>query len=359
MRGFLALRGKERNEFLQSKFDYYRKFNTWIVIGSCLASLAYFISDCQLFQRFAWETLIPRTFILIPMLCFIIVNRKISDYRIMAVFSFLVAHMIMWCTVWAIIYLPDRTHASEGFIIMHLMFISIAYCAPFEYSAFFHPIIIVNILVSNLFNHYANLDIMLSLGIPLVIAILAADYMNSVAYYDHFITKNKLEDALITDNLTQVYNRNKLLSVIQDNKILPLYGEQISLLIIDIDYFKTVNDTYGHEKGDEVLVSVAEAVHSCIRAQDIVVRIGGEEFLVIMPRCPLEKAGEAAERMRKAAESVDNLGCPVTISIGISQYDNEDYLASISRTDEALYAAKRMGRNRVVLYENMKEQEKA
>lgn len=353
MNSFLKLDKLQREEFCQSKYEYYQKFNTWVVIISCLSSITYFISDCQLTGGVAWNTLLPRTFILLPLLLFLWIKRHIRNYRIMSILTFLVGHAIMWCTIWAIVYLPNRAHASEGFIIMQFVFFSMAFCAPFEYAVIFHTMVIGNILLSNLFLHYENIDIMLSLGLPCVIAICGADFVMSSVYFDHFITKNQLEDALVTDNLTQVYNRNKLESILDGGRFKKELGSPIAILLLDIDLFKNVNDTYGHDKGDFMLKQIAKAIKKCVRGNDVIIRWGGEEFLVIMPHCNVLKAKEVAVRMQNTVANMEQSVCPITISIGISEYNNADYLDSINRADEALYAAKRGGRNQIISYEEM------
>ena len=199
----------EKQFFYQSKYDYYREFNRWVVVVASLVSVTYFVSDCQLFGRFAWETLLPRTFILLPMLIFLLVSRKVTDYRIMVPFTYLIVHGIMWCTIWAIYYLPIRQHANEGFIIMHLMFFAVGFCAPFGYSTLFHVLVVANILISNLFNHYESLNLMLTLGIPCVVGICAVNYVMEKVYADQYKTKLELEKALTMDQLTKAFNRNK------------------------------------------------------------------------------------------------------------------------------------------------------
>lgn len=352
MNTFLKLKGKEKQDFLQSKYEYYRTYNTYAVIVACLASITYFISDCQLFGRFAWETLLPRCFILIPLAIFLFINSRCHNYKIMTVLSELMVHMIMWCTIWAIVYLPDKTHASEGFIIMQLVFLAISFCAPFGLSTISNFMIIGNILISNTFNHYENLDIMLSLGLPCIFGITATNYVLSGMYYDNYITKHQLEDSLVLDPLTKVYNRHKLPSISKDGKFTFERNEIVSILMTDIDHFKDVNDTYGHDKGDIVLQSVANVIKSCTRSGDYIIRWGGEEFVVIMPNCGIMEASYVAERIRLNVEADDNSVCPITISIGVAQYDKVHYKNAIKQADTALYQAKENGRNRVVCFKD-------
>ncbi|HYE11749.1 MAG TPA: diguanylate cyclase [Patescibacteria group bacterium] len=133
--------------------------------------------------------------------------------------------------------------------------------------------------------------------------------------------------------------------------------EMVSLLFIDIDFFKKVNDTYGHKEGDLVLKKLGEILINTCRSMDIVSRNGGEEFSVILIDSPPNRAFEIAERIRRTVENVqieltDNSYINITVSIGISSYPNpvSNYDMLIEKADEALYEAKRTGRNKVVLY---------
>ena len=349
-----STRREEKKKFYQSKYSYYRKFNNWVILVASLASVTYFVSDCQLFGRFAWETLLPRTFILLPMLIFLLVSRKVTDYRIMVPFTYLIVHGIMWCTIWAIYYLPIRQHANEGFIIMHLMFFAVGFCAPFGYSTFFHVLVIANILISNLFNHYESLDLMLTLGIPCVVGICAVNYVMEKVYADQYRTKLELEKALTMDQLTKAYNRNKLAEICDKSglRLLVDDSKETCVMITDIDFFKQVNDTYGHDGGDKVLIYLVDTIKQVIRSSDYVIRWGGEEFIVILQGCPMANAKNIAERIRQKIETGDSGVCKITISIGISSYDGTDYHKAITCADKALYEAKNNGRNRVVCYKN-------
>ncbi len=134
-------------------------------------------------------------------------------------------------------------------------------------------------------------------------------------------------------------------------------GEYLSLLFLDIDFFKKVNDTYGHSSGDIILKDLADILLNTCRAYDIVSRNGGEEFSVLLLDCPASHALEVAERIRKNVENYkfqisNKVSINITISIGISTFPNltnsTDNL--LENADTALYEAKRTGRNKVVLY---------
>ncbi|MFH1422518.1 MAG: diguanylate cyclase [Planctomycetota bacterium] len=129
----------------------------------------------------------------------------------------------------------------------------------------------------------------------------------------------------------------------------------ISLIMFDIDNFKKINDTYGHQVGDEVLRSTASVVRNKVRAADIVARYGGEEFSIILPETCKENALKAAERLRKAIEvneiATDGKKLKITVSLGVSTYpdDAADMHTLVREADKALYTAKAQGKNRVVI----------
>lgn len=164
-------------------------------------------------------------------------------------------------------------------------------------------------------------------------------------------------EAAITDGLTGLHNRRYMESHL--GKLVEqasARGKQLALLVLDIDYFKSINDTYGHDCGDDVLREFAIRVRKSIRGIDLACRIGGEEFVVVMPETDMAVAATVAERLRRkiAAEPFPieqgSRMIDVTISIGIaaleSSHDNAAQL--LKRADQALYRAKRDGRNRVV-----------
>jgi two-component system cell cycle response regulator len=166
--------------------------------------------------------------------------------------------------------------------------------------------------------------------------------------------KEKLERLANFDSLTGLYNRRAILGKLHEliNRA-NRYKEDFSLVMLDIDHFKRVNDRYGHLTGDEVLEKIAALIRRNIRDTDIAGRYGGEEFIIILPHTNLSSAWVIAERIRsiiEKAEMKDPAGnvFAVTVSQGLSGWErSEDADSLISCADEALYKAKAKGRNRV------------
>lgn len=126
-------------------------------------------------------------------------------------------------------------------------------------------------------------------------------------------------------------------------------SKHLSILILDIDHFKSINDTYGHNVGDDVIVALATEAQSCLRGTDYLGRWGGEEFIVVLPDTSRDAAIQVAERVRLAVQERMHTPRQITVSIGCCEADEEqDFRALVERADKALYEAKHGGRNRVV-----------
>lgn len=166
----------------------------------------------------------------------------------------------------------------------------------------------------------------------------------------------KLEHLAMTDELTGLTNRRSFyIQGTKEIKRAQRYGTPFSLLMLDLDEFKTINDQFGHEAGDRMLQCIANTLTANIRQTDLLARMGGEEFSVILPNTGIQDAVRLAERLRQAVEAT---GCPisdrqmnVTVSVGVASYQESiSFLDDLLRdADTAMYRAKNQGRNRVVI----------
>jgi diguanylate cyclase (GGDEF)-like protein len=168
----------------------------------------------------------------------------------------------------------------------------------------------------------------------------------------------QLEMLAAHDVLTGLYNRRYILERIEE-KLPEIKRHHLDccFVIMDIDYFKDINDHYGHIAGDDVLKAVSQLLSNGIRQGDIVARYGGEEFLIFLPMTELESAHILVERLRQTLEQfvhkIDNETVIVTASFGIAQHEvNDSADRTIARADKALYRAKEAGRNCIVLSTN-------
>ncbi|QQO11171.1 GGDEF domain-containing protein [Breznakiella homolactica] len=187
----------------------------------------------------------------------------------------------------------------------------------------------------------------------IIVLCLAAIFIFRSNYFQRiqFVKESQLEILSVTDKLTRIYNRSKFDESLEEwfalaqNSSIPF-----SVIMFDLDNFKKLNDTYGHLKGDEVLVACSELVKASMRAKDIFARWGGEEFMILLPLTKLKNAADLAERLRsKIEEMVLDGEISVTASFGVAEFtpaeSMEDFLC---RLDSLMYKAKKSGKNRVL-----------
>jgi len=168
--------------------------------------------------------------------------------------------------------------------------------------------------------------------------------------------ERRLYDIARTDPLTGVSNRRRFLEIFGvEFARAKRYGGELSCVMLDLDHFKDINDRYGHDVGDRVIVTAADAFRGILRTADVIARWGGEEFALLLPHTNLTGAQAVAERCRRALEEVtivaDGETIGVTVSLGVASLpgDGLDTPDALMRSaDEALYEAKSCGRNRVV-----------
>lgn len=162
--------------------------------------------------------------------------------------------------------------------------------------------------------------------------------------------KQALEYQASVDGLTQLWNRTKLITLYEQENTQP-QSQPMSLVLIDVDYFKRVNDQHGHAIGDQVLIELARLLHSHLRKQDHLGRIGGEEFCIVLPASPVHLAAEITQRLQQQIRAHD---FPVigqlTVSFGLAERRaDESFAELLKRADGALYQAKEQGRDCLII----------
>lgn len=207
-------------------------------------------------------------------------------------------------------------------------------------------------LISNITYQLVSLSLLL-------IATIAFIYYRAVRMLrEHRLMEEKLNFLANTDPLTQLCNRRRFMERL-DGEISRFlrYSHPASLLIFDIDHFKKINDTYGHQTGDDVLRELAQSCKAVLRDNDLVGRYGGEEFIVFLPETDREHAMQVAEKLRTTVEEFSlphsDTRLSVTISVGVAPFPRSATLTKdeiIRQADAALYEAKNSGRNRVASY---------
>ncbi len=191
---------------------------------------------------------------------------------------------------------------------------------------------------------------------------LKVSLLKMVETFEQYIRRLKkdvesYENLAFTDQLTGLYNRRMFLEIAEKKlNEAKRYQEPLSIIMLDIDLFKRINDTYGHDIGDLALKFLANILRKNVRASDIVARWGGEEFVILLPKTSLEQAYRVAEKIRKivefsTVELPDGVKLKFTVSLGVSSFrGQEDLEELLKEADVALYEAKRRGRNRTEVY---------
>lgn len=184
--------------------------------------------------------------------------------------------------------------------------------------------------------------------------------MNEKKYIEEISKKEKIIEELKEENekLKQLVEKYKQeayydsLTHLNNRRVLENIVDYDSVILGDIDFFKKINDSYGHLKGDEVLVAISEVLFNCVRDTDIVCRWGGEEFLIILKNCSNEEAYRKAMVLKEKIEELqEKFGFKITMSFGISNYIFEKPVAeAIDEADKALSRSKKDGRNRITMY---------
>lgn len=164
----------------------------------------------------------------------------------------------------------------------------------------------------------------------------------------------KVREMAIRDELTGLFNRRHIMDILSQQQALADSGDyHFSLCYLDLDHFKSINDTYGHGVGDEVLRRFARLVHDSLREADYTGRLGGEEFVLVLSQTAMAEAAYVCERLRASLEQASfhdlDAGLDVTVSVGVAEYrPGESIDDTLARADTCLYRAKESGRNRVI-----------
>lgn len=181
-----------------------------------------------------------------------------------------------------------------------------------------------------------------------VIMLIDFILMVSIIFIIYLFFKLKIEEQAQIDPLTKTYNRHYFYEELQTEMLSSVrYNYPLSLILLDIDFFKKINDTFGHDEGDRVLTEIASLMQKNIRQEDTLCRFGGEEFVIITPFIESEKVKDFSEKLRLEVQNYDfgNVGT-VTISLGIATQKQDDtYTTLFKRADQALYTSKNNGRN--------------
>ena len=343
---YRTMTSDDLEDFYQSKCDYYQNYVGMSLVAGVFFSITLIISDYLINGTFL-STLIPRLSVLIGLFVFLLSSYFLKTRGLIVFINFFLAHFIALSTIWTVYHLDDKIQASAGFVIMNILFMAVGFVAMPKESLLSSIIFILEILISGSFIHYSNLNIILAVQIPIALFVFISNFLLMLYYLDHYRIRQKLELAMVTDPLTQVYNRHLLEKIITKNALKDIEGP-VAMAMMDIDFFKQVNDEHGHYTGDLTLLYIGQKLAKGTHEDDYVIRYGGEEFVIILKNCDVNNACARMEQFRQDIESATDTPVPITVSVGVSRY-NGDFSKSIQNVDNALHKAKTTGRNKVVV----------
>ncbi|WP_026508490.1 GGDEF domain-containing protein [Butyrivibrio sp. MC2013] len=348
LKDLFSMSADEKKDFYRSKCLYYQGIVELSLVVASLTTLCFIYSDYMI-NGSLFPTIIPRLSILLFIAAFFIVTHFCSNPRTMIIMDYFLGHGMCITAIWTAYLLVDNSNSATGIIIVNLIWMVIAYVATNRDTVINGIIYIAEIYITNLFVHYSNYEQILALEIPCIAGIVLVNYVMTAFYLDHYRMSQKLEKALVTDPLTQVYNRHLLERIICNNRIRnSTPDDQIAMAMLDIDDFKKINDENGHYTGDLALMYLGKKLASETHADDYVIRYGGEEFVIILRNCAVTDACARMQQFRTDIESADDAPIHFTISVGVTAY-NGNYLQTLQRVDQALYKAKNTGKNKVIV----------
>lgn len=294
-------------------------------------------------------TLLSISFILVLNYFFLRFTSKImsASYIISSIFFILFCYLIYTGGI-------NKTGPLWVYSLPMLVMFLLGFRQGIVYMALFFVIILFILfgLDSPLYSDAFKLRIVLSL---LLVTFLTSiyEYIREKNFESMHLLSTQLEEVSQQDYLTKVYNRRGINKEFENlYTSYRIEDHKFSLLLCDIDYFKKINDNYGHDAGDKVLKKIASEIKNIIRKDDVLARWGGEEFLVLLPHTSIHEAHEVGEKIRQSIQNTsfkyNGHTISMTVSIGIAEKEDELLFTDIiSKADAHMYAAKREGRNTV------------
>jgi diguanylate cyclase (GGDEF)-like protein len=320
-----------------------------VFVWSCLASHAFFIIWFGIAQ--VWPCVVLNILSTGFYLYLAVIRREFSETdMVLAYFEIIVFATVSSLIVglecgyfmyifgmMSIVFLFAPSKGNLRYLFMFIGFLLLAFAQVMANS----PATAVFVAMREAFAPYMMATWFINFVVVMAIVIVSS-FLFSRSTHENLARLDKLS---YTDELTGLGNRRYLESKMS------LIGENYALAMLDIDDFKLVNDTYGHDKGDIVLRSIAAVMRTHVRAGDVVVRWGGEEFVLCLPGCPIEPALRIMNGIREEVAKLAFDAMPgehMTVTIGVTVSGARPYDEVVRESDEAMYRGKRRGKNRVI-----------
>ena len=340
---------KYENEdaFYRLKAEEYKTYTLVLLVTISIACMLLNGWDHVVDPAHGAAALPLRLLMLLAFVIYLIPYKLEMGYRALSISSFL--SILYLVTLFAAIvstFENGIAHSFEGFVVAFICFLAITNASPFKYVLVYSAVLYFYPLVLNAFFYHNVVNVLLySITMPVIVILcVIIAYTAERSAYQKYLLAEKLKEQSFIDSLTRCYNRRKFDEIFDKSSKNRMDRDRLSVMLIDIDDFKWVNDTFGHKTGDEVLKSMVNSIKSVVRGEDIVIRWGGEEFLVVFPHTGVAECKDLAERIIEKCTLLLNQTDKVTVSAGYGELCEEDIESLIGRVDNALYDAKKNGK---------------
>lgn len=338
-------------EFLKVKSDEYGFYTLIFLIVTSISCLLLNGWDRVIDPIMGKEMFRFRILMLLGFVIYLIPYKLKSNYKILNFASFLSIIYLLTIYVFIVSNLnKGLDHSIEGFVVAYLCLLAATMRASFKSIVIFNIVVLLYPAILDIFIFKNVIDYSLYfITMPIIMSsCIAVSYTIEISIYKKYLLTKKLKELSYIDTLTQCYNRLKFYDVISELNKNRKLNDKISIMIIDIDDFKRINDTFGHHIGDLVIKETVHNIKSSIRKEDILFRWGGEEFLALFLNTDIDECSYLSKRMVDKCYTSESLAGRVTISIGYGQFTDEDIDDFIEKIDKALYKAKSLGKNQAI-----------
>ncbi|MDZ5648311.1 GGDEF domain-containing protein [Nitrospirillum sp. BR 11828] len=346
--------------YVDDKFDHHRLFSTIMTVATSVTVSGLWGWDYVIDAEGAQRTIGLRLLMsLIILLHALLLHFRVSR-RLTTAYAFLGAFTCQMLFIEVLNRLDHGMQAQfSGFLFFTFLPLLVMQYVPFTTGALFMVLIIALPPVAGVvgFAHgfeYVKYPLLLGpVGAMFICVLFAFEQIN----YTNYENQRLLRLVAITDSLTGAGTRRHITETAAREMVRARrYGGPLSVLMLDIDHFKRINDTWGHQAGDQAILAVVELCRATIRETDVIGRFGGEEFVIVLPQTGRGEAERVAERLRAAVAATPvaltpDVSVTLTCSLGVTELADDDETVDglLARADEALYAAKNAGRNRVAV----------
>lgn len=360
MTNLFKLSKEDSENFIDANFKYFEVTTHMAVIWTGFLYVFYFLADCMLSGKCIKGAAVARLLEIVVPLTYIYLLKRESSKKVMMIAAQVAAHLVNISMVTAVYFLPHKEYLTYGFVIMEMALIMNSLSGTLKISIISHVIYFVEVILASMWLRPDSALLDLLLYLPCILGGMLIVYALKANYYKTYTLEKKLLSISFIDQLTGLNNRHILDTITTNGELNTTKLSTTSFIIMDIDFFKKVNDTYGHDVGDKVLIQLAKIIKENAMEDDTILRWGGEEFLIIKYGLNEIDAYKFADNLRQAVENFECDGIPkITISMGVAEYDCKQYKDTVRRADLALYNAKDTGRNKVVRYSTLSNSYKA